>query len=49
MKGLQTLDLSDTRVTDSGLKELAGLMALVDLNLRGTLVAGPGVENPGRT
>lgn len=37
---LTTLDLSDTRLTDSGLRRLAGLQRLEELNLTGTAIQG---------
>ena len=44
LKGLQSLDLSNTFVTDAGLKELARLMRLQTLNLSGTDVTDAGLK-----
>ena len=41
---LQSLNLSDTQVTDAGLERLKGLIRLRDLNLRETRVTGTGLE-----
>jgi len=40
-----TVDLSKTKVTDAGLKELASLPELQELNLRNTAVTGAGMKD----
>ena len=41
---LQSLELSETKVTDTGLKELAALKELRSLQLYGTLVTNAGLK-----
>ncbi len=40
---LKALDLSKTRITDSGLVELRGLKGLLELNLSGTRITDAGL------
>ncbi len=42
------LQLSDTKVTDTGLKSLASLEHLWELDLRGTQVSDAGIDDLGR-
>jgi hypothetical protein len=44
LKRLTVLNLSDTQVSDAGVKELAALTNLTDLDLRGTKVTAAGVK-----
>jgi hypothetical protein len=51
---LEFLDLTDTQITDAGLKHLAGMKGIQFLTLTGTAVSEAGVEElrrqlPGRT
>ena len=45
LKGLQSLNLINTRVTDAGLMELATLKSINTLELSGTQVTNAGIKN----
>ena len=44
MKGLKVLTLDHTRVTDAGMKDLAGLTELEELSLSDTVVTDAGLK-----